>query len=288
MIRTHNSKIFDFMIYAILSLYAAATLIPLIYVVSASFASGAELAKKGFVIVPTEPTLDAYRYIFSTSTLTSAMSVTVLVTIAGTIINITLTALTAYALSDATLPGRRVLMSLIIFTMLFSAGMVPNFMLVKQLNLYNSLWALILPGAISTWNLIVMKNFFQQIPRELIESAEIDGCSEVKTLIRIVMPLSKPALATFTLFYAVSNWNIFTPAILYLNDMKKMPLQVALRQVIMRSQLIGSNEVSGIVATPTEAVKMATIVIATVPILAVYPFLQKHFAKGMMIGSVKG
>jgi len=283
-----NSRFFDVLIYGVLILCAAFTTLPMLYVLSASFASGAEIAAKGLVLFPSEPTLDAYRYIFSTPTLTNSLKISILVTVVGTIINIVLSSMTAYALSDITLPGRKLFMVLITFTMLFNAGMVPGFLLVKQLHLYNSLWALILPSAINTWNLIVMKNFFQQLPKEMLESAAIDGCSEMRTLFKIVVPLSAPVIATFTLFYAVGNWNTFTAAILYLNDMSKMPVQVTLRQVVMMSQMIGNNEVAGAVAVPTEAVKMASIIISTVPILIVYPFLQKHFAKGVMVGSIKG
>ncbi len=286
--RSLGSRVFDGFNYFVLVLYAVTTLIPLLYVIGASFSSGAEIAAKGFVIIPSHPTLASYEYIFSTSSMKDSLMVSVFITVVGTAINMLITCLTAYPLADKTLPGRKVLMTLITFTLVFSAGMIPSFLLVKALGLYNSLWALMIPGAISTWNLIVLKNFFQQIPSELAESATIDGCNDVGILFRIILPLSAPALATFSLFYAVANWNAFFAAIMYISDTKKWPIQVLLRQVIMMSQMIGSNESSATVTPPSESIKMSVIVIATLPILIVYPFLQKHFVKGVMLGSIKG
>ena len=290
MMNRHNSigsRIFDGFNYFILSFYAVVALVPLLYVIGASFSSGAELAAKGFVIVPSHPTLESYKWIFSTNDLKNSLLVSTFVTVVGTIINMVLTSMTAYPLADKNLPGRKVLMTLITFTLVFNAGMIPSLITVRLLGLYNSIWALIIPGAISSWNLIVLKNFFQQLPAELTESATIDGCTDFDILFRIVLPLSAPALATFSLFYAVSNWNSFTAAIIYINDTNKWPVQVVLRNVIMAAQMIGIND-SSTATPPTETVKMAVIVVATLPILVVYPFLQKHFVKGVMLGSVKG
>ncbi|MDF2675551.1 MAG: transporter permease [Clostridiales bacterium] len=283
-----GSRIFDSFNYSILTLYAVAAIIPLLYVIGASFASGAEIAAKGFVLIPSEPTLASYKYIFSTSSIRNSLMISLFVTVVGTLINMLLTSLTAYPLADRSLPGRNVIMALITFTMVFSAGMIPSFLLVKSLHMYNSLWALIIPGAINTWNLIVLKNFFQQIPVELLEAGKIDGCNDIGILFRIVLPLSAPALATISLFYAVANWNAFFAAIMYISDTKKWPIQVVLRQVIMMAQMIGSNETTGAVTPPSESIKMAVILVATMPILLVYPFLQKHFVKGVMLGSIKG
>lgn len=283
-----GSRIFDVVNYSFLSLYAIVAIIPLFYVFSASFSSAAELTKKGFVIIPMHPTLDAYRYIFSTSSITRSLMVSVLVTVIGTVINMLLTSITAYPLADPELEGRKFLITLVTFTLVFNAGMVPTYLVVRSLGMMDSLWALMIPSAISAWNLIVLKNFFQQLPNELKESARIDGCTDLGIFIKIALPLSAPALATFSLFYAVGNWNAFFAAIMYINDTKKWPIQVILRQVVMMAQQIGNNEVTGSVSPPSETVKMAVIVVATVPILLVYPFLQKHFVKGVMLGSIKG
>jgi putative aldouronate transport system permease protein len=182
-------------------------------------------------------------------------------------------------------------MNLVIFSMLFSGGMIPGYLVVKELGLLNSYAAVILPGAISAFNLIVIKNFFQNLPPGLEEAARIDGCSDVGVLWRIVLPLSKPIIATFGLFYAVGHWNNFFSAMLYLNDSKMWPLQVMLREIVMLSQ-VAVGDMSAFdpefVEPPDQAVKMAVIVVGTVPILLVYPFLQKHFAKGVLLGSIKG
>jgi putative aldouronate transport system permease protein len=181
-------------------------------------------------------------------------------------------------------------MLMVLFTMLFSGGMIPTFLVVKTLGLLNSYWALILPGAISAFNLIILKNFFQQLPEGLEESAKIDGCGDLGLLFRIVLPLSLPALATFAMFYSVGHWNTFFSAILYINDSTKWPIQVLLRQIVILSQggIGDSAQFESNFVPPSETIKMATIVVSTVPILLVYPFLQKHFAKGVLLGSIKG
>lgn len=187
--------------------------------------------------------------------------------------------------------GRNFFMNLIIFSMLFSGGMIPGYLVVKGLGLLNSYAAVILPGAISAFNLIIIKNFFQNLPAGLEEAARIDGCSDFGVFWRIVLPLSKPIIATFGLFYAVGHWNNFFSALLYLNDNKKWPLQVMLREIVILSQF-AAGDMSAMdpefVEPPDQAVKMAVIVVGTVPILCVYPFLQKHFAKGVLLGSIKG
>lgn len=195
----------------------------------------------------------------------------------------------AYPLAKRHVKGRNLLLNLVIFSMLFSGGMIPTYIVVKSLGLLDSYWALILPMAINPFNLIIIKNFFQQLPRELEESAKIDGCSEIGVFWRIALPLSKPVIATFALFYAVGIWNDFFHALLYINDSAKWPLQMVLRQVTILSDLTAANgDMVQNTVPPEQGIKLAVIVIATIPILAVYPFLQKHFAKGILIGSVKG
>jgi putative aldouronate transport system permease protein len=178
---------------------------------------------------------------------------------------------------------------MVVFTMLFQGGLIPTFLVVKELNLIDTYAALVLPLTISAFNMIILRNFFQNIPEGLEESAKIDGCSDFGILFRIVLPLSMPAIATISLFYAVTYWNTYLNAILYLNDSKMWPIQVLLRQiVVLASGMDSGSSLDGAVPPPDQAVKMAVIVVATLPILAVYPFLQKHFAKGALLGSIKG
>lgn len=288
--RNLGSRLFDMANYAFLLLLGLLTVVPFLYMVLGSFAAPEEYAKQGIVLIPTQFSLSAYTYIFSTDTIMRSLLNTVIITIAGTFINIVFTSLMAYPLSRKELLGRRPVMLLIIFSMLFSGGMIPTFLIVKALGLTNTLWSLLLPGAISAFNLIILKNFFQQMPEGLEESAKIDGCNDMMILFRIILPLSMPAIATFSLFYAVGHWNSFFSAILYINDTTKWPIQVLLRQVVIMSEggIGDSSQVNEAVALPPQSLKMAVITVSTLPILIVYPFLQKHFAKGVLLGSVKG
>jgi putative aldouronate transport system permease protein len=199
-----------------------------------------------------------------------------------------LTSFMAYALSRKYLHGRGIFNFIVVFTMLFSGGMIPSFILVQSLGLIDSLWALILPSAISAYNMIIMRNFFQGIPDSLEESAKMDGCSDWGVFFRIILPLSLPSIATISLFYAVSYWNTYQSAILYINDSAKWPIQVLLRQIVIVSSGMNADAASVDVVPPAQSVKMAVIVVATLPMLIAYPFVQKYFVKGAMVGSVKG
>ncbi|MNI37154.1 L-arabinose transport system permease protein AraQ [compost metagenome] len=206
----------------------------------------------------------------------------------GTACSLVVTAALAYTLSRKRLRGRQIILLLILITILFSPGIIPNYMLVRELHLINNLWSLILPALASGWNVILMKNFFDSIPAELEESASIDGCNDLSIFVRIILPLSLPSLAAFGLFYAVGYWNQFFNALIYINDASKWPLQVLLQNILLNANNADLRADAVTVAPPTETLKMAAVVVATVPILLVYPFLQKHFAKGAMVGSVKG
>jgi putative aldouronate transport system permease protein len=287
--RNLGSRLFDTVNIILLSLFALSTTLPFVHIVASSFASSEELLRKDFVLFPTQFSLDAYRLIFSSDRLTNSLFVTVLITVGGTLVNLLMTSIMAYPLSRRDLMGRQPIMMMIVFTLLFGGGMIPTFLLVKDLGLLNSLWSLIIPGAISAFNLIILKNFFQQMPDGIEESAKIDGANDLGILWRIVLPLSLPAIATFGLFYAVGHWNTFMWAILFLRDSDKWPIQVLLRSYVLMSQgSMGDAENVGNVQLPSETVKAAVITVATLPILCVYPFLQKHFAKGVLMGSVKG
>jgi putative aldouronate transport system permease protein len=286
-----SNLLFDYVNYILLLLFAIVTIIPFIYIVAGSFTSAQELASKGFVLFPTVFSLDAYKYIFSTETILHSLLVTIGITLAGTLVNLLFTILMAYPIARKDLLGRKYIMLMIIFSMLFSGGIIPSYLVVKTLGMLNSYWSLIIPGAINAFNLIILKNFFQQLPEGLEESAKIDGCNDLGILMRIVLPLSMPAIATFSLFYAVGHWNTFFNAILYINDSAKWPIQVMLRQIVILSQggVGDSSQLGGdFVAPPPQTIKMAVIVVSTVPIMLVYPFLQKQFAKGVLLGSVKG
>ncbi|MDU0156213.1 carbohydrate ABC transporter permease [Bacillus cabrialesii] len=288
----HNTKagrVFDVCNILFLAGVGAITILPFLYIIAGSFASEAELAQRSFFIFPKTFTLEAYKYVFSTPTFIRSMGVSIFITVVGTAVQLFFTFTMAYPLAKRHVKGRNLLLNLVIFSMLFSGGMIPTYLVVKSLGLLDTYWALILPMAINPFNLIIIKNFFQQLPRELEESAKMDGCSEIGVFWRIALPLSKPVIATFVLFYAVGIWNDFFHALLYINDSAKWPLQMVLRQVTILSDLTATNgDTMQNTVPPEQGIKLAVIVIATLPILAVYPFLQKHFAKGMLIGSVKG
>ncbi len=274
--------LFDVINYFLLALSAFTCFVPFWYVIVSSVSG-----RGGFTIQ--DFNLDAYKYIFSTQTLPRSLLITIIVTVIGTMAKLLVTSLMAYSLAETTLPGRKLILNLVIFTMLFSGGMIPTFFIVKQTGLINSPWSMVIPSLISPFNLIVLKNFFQNIPYELSESARIDGCHEIKILFKIVMPLALPALATFGLFYAVGIWNTYMSALLYIQKPDLWPIQVLLRKIVYVSSGLGdSDSVESSVTAMSQSIKMAVILVATVPILCVYPFLQKHFAKGIMVGSVKG
>lgn len=284
------SRIFDVCNVIVLIACGFITVAPFIYVFACSVATEQEILTRKFFLIPHTFQSESYKYIFSSITLPRAFGNTVFITLVGTALAMFLTVTLAYPLSKKRLWGRSVLLSLISFTLVFSGGMIPTFLVIKGLHMIDSFAALIIPSALSTWNLIVIKNFFEGLPAELEDAAKIDGANDLTILERIALPLSKPMLATFSLFYAVGYWNSYTSALLYINDNTKWTLQIMLRQIIMLAN--GSIEGSeyDVLATqpPAESVKMAVIVFGTLPILLVYPFLQKHFAKGVIVGAVKG
>ncbi len=284
---TPAGRVFDVFNVVLLVGLGLLAMLPFIYVTAGSFATESELATRSFFLWPETFSLRAYESILTSPAFLRAMITTIAVTAVGTVVQLLLTASMAYPLSKGNLPGRRLMLSLIVFTMVFSGGMIPTFLMVKDLGLLNTYWALILPAAINPFSLIIIKNFFQQLPAELEESAKIDGANELQTLWSVILPLSKPVLATFALFYAVGIWNDFMSPLLYLNDNSMWTLQMFLRQVTVATDL-SIIEADPSQLPPAQGIKFAVIVVATLPILLFYPFLQKHFAKGMLIGSVKG
>ncbi|MBP3888522.1 MAG: carbohydrate ABC transporter permease [Cellulosilyticum sp.] len=266
------------------------TLLPFLYVIAGSFATEKELTERAFFIIPRTISFNAYKYIVQTGEIFNGLKNSLFLTIVGTSVNMLLTTTFAYPLSKKEFKGRNIILNMVIITMLFSGGMIPTFLVVKQLGLYNSFAALILLGAISPFNMIIVKNFFQELPKELEEAAIIDGCSDLGVFVKIVLPLSKPVIASIALFYAVGHWNDYFSAMIYLSDSAKETAQIVLRRIVLLAQGIQSDtmDFDKLGVPPDKAVKMAATVVATMPILVVYPFVQKYFTKGVMVGAVKG
>lgn len=287
--RSVGDIIANVVIYILLTLVAVIMVIPFIYVIAASFATEAEIQTRPIFFIPDSPTLDAYARIFDMNDMGTrvfhSLLISVCVTVIGTFINLFFTTTMAYGLSRSNLIGKKPLLNMVLFTMVFGGGMIPLFLVVKGLGMYDTYAALILPGAISAYNMLIVRNFFMELPRELEEAASIDGCSDIGIFIKIALPLSLPCLATFGLFYAVGHWNNYFGALLYLEDSTKFPFQLVLRNIIMQT---AETQTDPNALIPEDTLKMAVIVIGTVPILIVYPFLQKHFAAGVMVGAVKG
>lgn len=265
----------------------AVMLYPFAYVVATSFAT-TRAANAGSMF-PTEYTLSAYRSLLSGDVVTRAMIVSIGVTGVGTILSVLFTVITAYGLSRTKdVPGSKIALYLVLFTMLFGAGIIPQYLLVKSLGLIDSYWSLILPGMVSGFNLVVIRNFFIDIPHEMLESARIDGAGEPRILVSIVLPLSKAVIAVIALFYAVGYWNSFFDALLYLNSSTKWPIQLVLNQYVLLGSPLNQLQNPNQPPPPAIAIQMAVVVLATAPILAVYPFAQRYFTKGVLTGAIKG
>lgn len=277
--------------YCFFSLVAIIMVFPLWNVLVISFTDYREYVMNPLMLFPKNISLEAYKYIFSNSELLESLKVSVIITVTGTLLSMFISVGAAYALSKRSLPGRNICLTLVLFTMFFSGGLIPSFLLVKQLGIYDTLLALVLPNAINTWYLIIMKNYFISLPDSLEESGRIDGANDLQILFRIVLPISMPIVATFLLFYGVDRWNEWWSAMMYINDTNKYPLQLMLRNLIVMNFSSASMATSYTQANANfvakENIKMATAVVAIVPIAAVYPFLQKYFAKGMMVGAIK-
>ncbi len=283
----------EVIIYMVLLIAGLVTILPIWLVVVRSFSPTNIISQYPFLLWPIDATLDAYTYIFGTATLLNSFGLTVFITAVGTALNLIMTILAAYGLSKREIPFNSLLMGLIVFAMLFSAGIVPTFMVVRQVGLIDSIWSLIIPQLVSPFNLILMRNYFWSVPPELEESAKMDGATDLRVLVSIVLPLSMPAIATIGLFYAVGHWNEFFGALFYIMDNTKWPLQLLLRSIIIENNFQNMGSAGGwgevhIRMINPENIKAATIVFATVPILMVYPFLQRYFVQGVKLGAIKG
>ena len=287
-----GDRILTFFIYFVLTVFLIIIIYPLLNIVASSFSDPNAVIKGEVSIFPINPTLIAYKTVFKNSQVLIGFGNTLFYTIVGTIIQLTLTVLIAFPLSRKEFVGRKLIMVLIVFTMFFEGGLIPTYMIVKDLGLVDTRWALIIPKALGVWQVIIAVTFFKtSIPNELYESAQLDGCSDIGFIWRIVLPLAKPIIAVLVLMYAVGNWNSYFDALIYLNSQELYPLQLVLRNILVLNQM---NTLSPQVAYKlahlqglADLLKYALIVISSLPILLFYPFVQKHFVKGMMIGSIK-
>jgi putative aldouronate transport system permease protein len=282
---------FDLSTYLILSLLCIVTLYPFIYIVMASFSDPAQFAQqRGLMFWPTGFSLEGYRLVFSNPMIGIGYLNTIFYVVIGTVLNIFFTSLGAYALSRKNVMLRDPIMMIIVFTMFFGGGLIPTYLLVNGLGLYDTRWALILPGLVGTFNLIIMRTSFQAIPDSLEESARIDGANDLTILFRIILPLSMPVISVMILFYGVGHWNAYFNALIYLRDRDLYPLQMILREILIinSTDSMTTNMTTDDRAFVASTIKYAAIIVTTTPILIVYPFLQKYFVKGVMIGAIKG
>ncbi|MCG7385992.1 carbohydrate ABC transporter permease [Paenibacillus sp. ACRRY] len=287
--RTSN-RIFDIVNISFVTLFVVFCLAPFLHTIAISFSSNRAITSGEVTLFPKEFNWDAYVKVFSDHSMLYSLGYTALLTIATTVLCMLFTVAAAYPLTKKKLKGRKLFMYVIIITMFFSGGIIPEYLLIRDLHLLNSVWALILPGLVSPFNLILLISFFNGIPESLEESAEIDGSSHVHTLLKIILPLSLPVMATLSLFYAVGRWNGFQDSLMYINDPQLYPLQLKLFQMVQNNMVSELTQMEGANRAPLtpESLKAATVIFATVPILLVYPWLQKYFVSGAMLGAVKG
>lgn len=286
MVKGLEDRIFNLVVYTLLGICGLAAIFPILYVVSVSLTPFGEVLRNGgFILIPKEITFSAYQTLLTETGIPDAFKITIFVTVVGTALNLVMTVLMAYPLSRKNLPGRNIFLMMIVFTLLFGGGMIPTYLIVKSVGLLDSVWAMILPNAVASFNILIMKSNFESLPEELFESARMDGAKEGLILLRIVIPLSIPVVLTIGLFCLVGHWNTFFSAIFYITDRTLFPLQVIVREILMQSQQPLENAES---VTPTQTMQMAAVIVASLPIIIIYPFLQKHFTKGMLLGSIKG
>ncbi|RAR44580.1 carbohydrate ABC transporter permease [Paenibacillus sp. MDMC362] len=292
-------KIFLGSVYIYLSIALIVVLYPLIYILSASISSPQQVNSGAMWLFPKEITWAGYQLVFENPKIWNGYLNTIVYTGIGTLLNLAVTLPAAYALSRSDLVGRQLFLGFILFTMFFTGGLVPTYLVIRNLGLINTMGALILPVAASVWNIIVARTFFQTtIPKELQEAAYMDGCTNLKLFVRIILPLSAPIIAVMALFYGVSHWNSYFPSLIYLNDESKYPLQMVLRQILVLQEMTAETTGAAISGDAARAmsskaetaslIKYGVIVVSTLPIVALYPFLQRYFVQGVMIGSVKG
>lgn len=288
--RKHRINFTDISIILFITVVSITCLVPFLYMIALSFSSNDAIISQKVALWPVDFTLETYKTILSDVEMIYTLGYTIVLTIVYTLVCMFLTICAAYPLTKQRLKGRNFILTVLVFTMYFSGGLIPSYMLVKNLDLMNTMWSLILPGAMSVFNLIILKTFFASLPESLEESASIDGCNELGILVRIVLPLSLPSIATLSLFYAVDRWNGFQDALFYITDKNLYPMQLKLYQIITANQQLDAQQGEGSVGAyiVPESLKAASVMFATVPILVVYPKLQKYFVDGVMTGAIKG
>ncbi|MCQ6560099.1 carbohydrate ABC transporter permease [Paenibacillus mendelii] len=290
---SHGDRLFLFGIYLFLTVIFLIVLVPLLYIFSSSFSSPQAVISGKVWLFPVDFTLEGYKAVFRNPQILTGYANSLFYAIVGTFVNVVLTVMLAYPLSKKTFYGRQFVMLLLVVTMLFDGGLIPYYLLVKDLHLLDTRWAMILPGAIAVFQVIVARTFFQTtIPDELSEAAELDGCSDIRFITSIVLPLSKPIIAVMTLMYAVGHWNAYFDALIFLRSAELFPLQIVLRNILILNTIDPSmvSNVDQMLAQQglKDLLKYSLIVVASAPVLMIYPFVQKHFVKGVMIGSLKG
>jgi putative aldouronate transport system permease protein len=281
-------NIADILIYTFVILVSAFCLLPIIYVFSVSLTDPSVYVPLEFRLIPKKISFKVYSSIMSTPDFVTAIKNTVIITVGGTFMSILATFSFAYGLIKKDLPFRKLFMFFVVFALLFDVGLIPNYLTVRKLGLINTYWSLILPSLLTSWNVIVAKSFLQAIPEELEESAKIDGCSYFGSFFKIILPLSTASIATLTLFIAVGQWNMYTKPLMYITDYKMRTLQVYIKTMLIDASTTGTGVGDGNMVMPSETIRLATIVLSMFPIMCVYPFVQRYFVKGVMLGSVKG
>ena len=291
--RKVSDRRFEILLIAILSILGILVAYPLIYVLSSSFSSASAVMSGKVWLFPVEFGLDGYRAIFKNSQVLIGYRNSLFYMVAGTCINVVMTLMAAYALSRNDLPGQGPIMLIFTFTMIFSGGMIPTYLVIKNLHMLNTVWSMLIPGAISVNNMIITRTFIKNsIPNEMLEAAKIDGCNDIQYFFNMVLPLSGSVIAVITLYYAISHWNAYFNAFMYLSDQKLYPLQLFLRDILISNKVDASMVIVDDAAAAKEGLaellKYSLIVVAMLPVMIIYPFVQKHFVKGVMIGSIKG
>ena len=288
--QTTGEKVFNAFNIAVLAVVALLCIYPFVYILSLSLSTAAEANRQSIHLYPGEISLAAYKIVLSSPEILRAYINTIVRTLLGTILTVVMTCIAAYPLSRRELPHRALFIFLVLFTMIFNGGIVPNYLLIRNLGLLNTVWALVLPGMLSAFNIIIVKNFFQGIPESFAEAARVEGASEFTILFRIYMPLSKPVLATISLWTAIIHWNQWFDAMLYITDNSKQVLQVMMQRIVIENstQILEAGITTQDFSQYTsDTFKAATIIIIILPFIFVYPFLQKYFVKGILIGGVK-
>ena len=290
---TRSDQLFNFFVYAVVGILTFIVLYPLIYILSSSFSSPQAVSTGKVFLWPVDFSLQGYTQVFSDNEVWRSYRTTICYTIFGTCINVFTTLICAYPLSRKDLPHKLFFTTLFTFTMMFSGGLIPTYLIIRDLHMLNSIWAMVIPGAMSAYQMIVTRTFFQStLPQELIEATQVDGCDDFRFFAKFVLPLSKAIIAVIAMQYAIGHWNSYFNAFIYLSNENYYPLQIYLRKILLLSQIAASETMDADMAAAiqglSDLLKYSLIVVATVPILCVYPFIQKYFIQGVMIGSLKG